>query len=174
MSAGALLRQRLSAAGASASAAAAAATRQLCRRRPLCCAVLRVGHGRADVTRRLHVHTCVRACVSRTRSVAEGLESRTATHSPPPSPALALPRSKITRGMEVLHSLESLPTKREGIFVMPLERITIVNSYWYRKGRPEPALTLPGERRRGERGVALWGPQRGGLRGERGALRVAF
>mmetsp|Transcript_33068 Transcript_33068/g.83955 ORF Transcript_33068/g.83955 Transcript_33068/m.83955 type:complete len:233 (-) Transcript_33068:68-766(-) len=44
--------------------------------------------------------------------------------------------AKLTKGMEVLHKLEGLPTKREGIFVMPLERITILNSYWYRVGRP--------------------------------------
>ena len=34
------------------------------------------------------------------------------------------------------HMLEELPTKREGIFVMPLERIEILNSYWYRASSP--------------------------------------
>lgn len=38
--------------------------------------------------------------------------------------------------MDVLHALEALPTKREGIFVMPLERIAILNSYWYRAHGP--------------------------------------
>uniref|UniRef100_A0A7S2VW87 Peptidyl-prolyl cis-trans isomerase n=1 Tax=Chlamydomonas chlamydogama TaxID=225041 RepID=A0A7S2VW87_9CHLO len=43
---------------------------------------------------------------------------------------------KVLKGMDILHKLEGLPTKREGIFVMPLERITIVNSYWYRAHGP--------------------------------------
>ena len=34
--------------------------------------------------------------------------------------------------MDVLHKLESLPTKTEGIFVMPLQRITILSTRWYR------------------------------------------
>ena len=34
--------------------------------------------------------------------------------------------------MDVLHKLESLPTKTEGIFVMPLDRITILSTRWYR------------------------------------------
>jgi len=38
--------------------------------------------------------------------------------------------------MEVLHKLETLPTKTEGIFVMPLERIAILASYWYRAHGP--------------------------------------
>lgn len=41
------------------------------------------------------------------------------------------PFRRVTKGMEVVHSLESLPTRKEGIFVMPLDRITIINSYWY-------------------------------------------
>eukprot|EP00798_Chlamydomonas_sp_ICE-L_P031661 gene31661-6859_t len=43
---------------------------------------------------------------------------------------------KVTKGMEVLHKLETLPTKTEGIFVMPLERIAILASYWYRAHGP--------------------------------------
>ncbi|KAG2443125.1 hypothetical protein HYH02_009537 [Chlamydomonas schloesseri] len=50
---------------------------------------------------------------------------------------------KVTEGMETLRKMEELPTKREGIFVMPLKRITIQATYWYRINRPEPALTLP-------------------------------
>ncbi|PNW82750.1 hypothetical protein CHLRE_06g292500v5 [Chlamydomonas reinhardtii] len=50
---------------------------------------------------------------------------------------------KVTEGMETLRKLEELPTKREGIFVMPLKRITIQATYWYRVNRPEPTLTLP-------------------------------
>ena len=38
--------------------------------------------------------------------------------------------------MDILHKLELLPTKREGIFVMPVDRITIVNTYWYRAHGP--------------------------------------
>lgn len=44
--------------------------------------------------------------------------------------------ARIISGMEVLHKLEELPTKTEGIFVMPLERITIISSYWYRAHGP--------------------------------------
>ncbi len=32
-----------------------------------------------------------------------------------------MPRRKVTKGMDVLHKLEELPTRREGIFVMPLQ-----------------------------------------------------
>ncbi len=32
---------------------------------------------------------------------------------------------QVLRGMDVMHKLEGLPTKREGIFVMPIERVTI-------------------------------------------------
>eukprot|EP00798_Chlamydomonas_sp_ICE-L_P031049 gene31049-7142_t len=39
---------------------------------------------------------------------------------------------KVTKGMDVLHKLEALPTKTEGIFVMPLKRIEIRSTYWYR------------------------------------------
>ena len=41
---------------------------------------------------------------------------------------------KLTAGDEVLSALEKLPTKTEGIFVMPLERITILSSYVYDVG----------------------------------------
>ena len=44
--------------------------------------------------------------------------------------------SRVTKGLDILHKLESLPTKREGIFVMPLERVTITRSYWYRAHGP--------------------------------------
>ncbi len=60
----------------------------------------------------------------------------------PPPP----PRRMVTKGMDVLHKLEALPTKREGIFVMPLDRITIQNSYWYRAHGPLH-LTTQGESR---------------------------
>jgi hypothetical protein len=33
----------------------------------------------------------------------------------------------VTKGWEVLDKLELLPTRREGIFVMPQERITYVS-----------------------------------------------
>ncbi|ONI30769.1 hypothetical protein PRUPE_1G271800 [Prunus persica] len=38
---------------------------------------------------------------------------------------------KVTKGDETLKALEELPTHREGIFVMPTERITILSSYYY-------------------------------------------
>ena len=50
----------------------------------------------------------------------------------PSRPALR----RVTKGMDVIHSLELLPTKREGIFVMPVDRITITNTYWYRAHGP--------------------------------------
>jgi cyclophilin family peptidyl-prolyl cis-trans isomerase len=43
---------------------------------------------------------------------------------------------RVTRGMDTLHKLEALETRREGIFVMPKERVTIVSSYWYVDGSP--------------------------------------
>jgi hypothetical protein len=43
---------------------------------------------------------------------------------------------KVTKGLDVLHGLESLKVRREGIFVMPEERVTILSSYWYRKHGP--------------------------------------
>ncbi|GIL60334.1 hypothetical protein Vafri_14960 [Volvox africanus] len=50
---------------------------------------------------------------------------------------------KVTEGMETLRRMEDLPTKREGIFVMPLKRVTILATYWYRINHPEPSLTMP-------------------------------
>ncbi|KAM7484346.1 hypothetical protein LguiA_000355 [Lonicera macranthoides] len=41
---------------------------------------------------------------------------------------------KVTKGDETLKKLEQLPTRREGIFVMPTERITILSSYYYDPG----------------------------------------
>ncbi|KAL8267516.1 hypothetical protein R6Q59_004860 [Mikania micrantha] len=38
---------------------------------------------------------------------------------------------KVTKGDETLRKLEELPTRREGIFVMPTERITILSTYCY-------------------------------------------
>ncbi len=43
-------------------------------------------------------------------------------------------RRKITKGMETLRKLETLETRKEGIFIMPLERITILASYCYVPG----------------------------------------
>eukprot|EP00892_Ulva_mutabilis_P003844 jgi/Ulvmu1/1831/UM119_0050.1 len=36
---------------------------------------------------------------------------------------------KVLRGMENMHKMESVPTKKEGIFVMPLDRITIFSTF---------------------------------------------
>ncbi|KNA12932.1 hypothetical protein SOVF_121790 [Spinacia oleracea] len=38
---------------------------------------------------------------------------------------------KVIKGDETLRKLEELPTRKEGIFVMPVERITILSSYYY-------------------------------------------
>ncbi|EFJ35298.1 hypothetical protein SELMODRAFT_79654, partial [Selaginella moellendorffii] len=38
---------------------------------------------------------------------------------------------KVTKGFETLELLQELPTKREGIFVMPQERVTILSTYYY-------------------------------------------
>ncbi|WOL01084.1 peptidyl-prolyl cis-trans isomerase CYP23 [Canna indica] len=38
---------------------------------------------------------------------------------------------KMTKGDDTLRRLEELPTRREGIFVMPTERITIFSTYYY-------------------------------------------
>ncbi|XP_057530655.1 peptidyl-prolyl cis-trans isomerase CYP23 isoform X2 [Amaranthus tricolor] len=38
---------------------------------------------------------------------------------------------KVTKGDETLTKLEELPTRKEGIFVMPVKRITILSSYYY-------------------------------------------
>lgn len=51
--------------------------------------------------------------------------------------------AKVTRGMEALRKMEGVETRREGIFVMPKERITIHSTYWYSIKKPF-ALTLEG------------------------------
>ncbi|TVU24381.1 hypothetical protein EJB05_26814 [Eragrostis curvula] len=38
---------------------------------------------------------------------------------------------RLTKGDDTLRKLERLPTHREGIFVMPLERIEILSTYYY-------------------------------------------
>ncbi|KAL3654218.1 cytochrome P450 monooxygenase 23 [Castilleja foliolosa] len=38
---------------------------------------------------------------------------------------------KVTKGDETLRKLEQVPTRKEGIFVMPTERITILSTYYY-------------------------------------------
>ncbi|CAA0834690.1 Peptidyl-prolyl cis-trans isomerase CYP23 [Striga hermonthica] len=38
---------------------------------------------------------------------------------------------KVTKGDETLTKLEQVPTRTEGIFVMPTERITILSTYYY-------------------------------------------
>ncbi|KAL2624181.1 hypothetical protein R1flu_008426 [Riccia fluitans] len=38
---------------------------------------------------------------------------------------------KVTKGYDTHAKLEELPTRKEGIFVMPLERISILSSYYY-------------------------------------------
>ena len=47
-----------------------------------------------------------------------------------PGPFLSPPpRSEVTKGLETLARLEQVETVREGIFVMPKERITILSTY---------------------------------------------
>ncbi|KAK8447974.1 hypothetical protein SEVIR_8G189900v4 [Setaria viridis] len=38
---------------------------------------------------------------------------------------------RVTKGDDTLRKLERLPTRREGIFVMPIERIDILSTYYY-------------------------------------------
>ncbi|CAN6381678.1 unnamed protein product [Urochloa humidicola] len=38
---------------------------------------------------------------------------------------------RVTKGDDTLRKLEKLPTRREGIFVMPIERIEILSTYYY-------------------------------------------
>ncbi|XP_020599369.1 peptidyl-prolyl cis-trans isomerase CYP23-like [Phalaenopsis equestris] len=38
---------------------------------------------------------------------------------------------RVTKGEDTLKRLEEVPTRREGIFVMPTERITILSTYFY-------------------------------------------
>ncbi|GMH34532.1 hypothetical protein BSKO_02366 [Bryopsis sp. KO-2023] len=38
---------------------------------------------------------------------------------------------KVTKGMDVLAEMQKVPTFQEGIFVKPIQRITIHSSYWY-------------------------------------------
>lgn len=38
---------------------------------------------------------------------------------------------RVTKGDDMLRKLEELPTRREGIFVMPTERISILSTYYY-------------------------------------------
>eukprot|EP00197_Chlamydomonas_leiostraca_P011166 CAMPEP_0202861784 /NCGR_PEP_ID=MMETSP1391-20130828/3064_1 /ASSEMBLY_ACC=CAM_ASM_000867 /TAXON_ID=1034604 /ORGANISM="Chlamydomonas leiostraca, Strain SAG 11-49" /LENGTH=251 /DNA_ID=CAMNT_0049541221 /DNA_START=18 /DNA_END=773 /DNA_ORIENTATION=- len=86
--------------------------------------------------------------------------------------------AQVTRGMEVLHQLEALPTKKEGIFVMPLERVTIVNSYWYYVQKPQPKLTLAGDAlvaaNEGSSDEAVSGSSGGACRQQLAALKERF
>ncbi|XP_020528339.1 peptidyl-prolyl cis-trans isomerase CYP23 isoform X2 [Amborella trichopoda] len=53
---------------------------------------------------------------------------------------------KVTSGDETLRKLEELPTRREGIFVMPMERITILSTYYYNIEEKESGLGCEHER----------------------------
>ncbi|KAF5830356.1 cyclophilin-like protein [Dunaliella salina] len=44
----------------------------------------------------------------------------------------------VTKGMEVIEKLLDRPMKREGMFVMPIERTTIMSTYWYTISGPQP------------------------------------
>jgi hypothetical protein len=57
----------------------------------------------------------------------------------------AVPCSKVTQGMDVLHKLEGLETTKSGIFVMPKERVAIHSTYWYLASKPL-TLGMLGER----------------------------
>jgi hypothetical protein len=47
---------------------------------------------------------------------------------------------KVVAGMETMHKMESVATKKEGIFVMPLERITIHSTFVVYVEDPEDTL----------------------------------
>lgn len=47
---------------------------------------------------------------------------------------------QVLRGMEHIHKMEKLPTKKEGIFVMPLERVTIHSTFVIFVADPEDTL----------------------------------
>eukprot|EP00877_Chromochloris_zofingiensis_P005127 jgi/Chrzof1/14615/Cz09g09160.t1_CYP23 len=64
---------------------------------------------------------------------------------------------QVTSGMITLHALEGLEVHREGIFVMPKERITILSSYWYLASRP---ISL------GMLSAAISDPKAGGVTGK--------
>jgi len=60
---------------------------------------------------------------------------------------------RVTKGMETLRKMEELPTRQEGIFVMPLEPVVIESVYWRRESLSDDSedlinqkLTLPGNR----------------------------
>lgn len=46
--------------------------------------------------------------------------------------------------MSALRSMEGVETRKEGIFVMPKDRITILATYWYRASQPNATLSLVG------------------------------
>lgn len=52
---------------------------------------------------------------------------------------------KVTKGYETLARLEELPTRQEGIFVMPLERISILSTYYYDTKRLSSELSCEDE-----------------------------
>ena len=43
-------------------------------------------------------------------------------------------RREVTKGLEVLSAMEQVETRKEGIFVMPKDRITISSTYTYYVG----------------------------------------
>ena len=50
-------------------------------------------------------------------------------------------RREVTKGLEVLTAMEQVETRKEGIFVMPKDRITILSTYTYYAGdTPEEAV----------------------------------
>ncbi|KAK3270461.1 hypothetical protein CYMTET_21144 [Cymbomonas tetramitiformis] len=50
---------------------------------------------------------------------------------------------RVVRGFDVLTKLEQVETKREGIFVMPKERITILSTYITTSGAPSDLVSQP-------------------------------
>lgn len=52
---------------------------------------------------------------------------------------------KVTKGDDTLKRLEEVPTRQEGIFVMPLERIRILSTYYYDTNERESNLTCDHE-----------------------------
>ena len=48
----------------------------------------------------------------------------------------------VTEGMDVMHAMEAVETRKEGIFVMPKERITIFSTFVYLIADPQNTLGI--------------------------------
>lgn len=62
---------------------------------------------------------------------------------------------KVLRGMEHMHKMESLPTKKQGIFVMPVDRVTIHSTFVIHVADPQDTLETSWLLRQVDTGVTL-------------------